>query len=182
MMKLWNTIANHYGVLSARRARDAYGEARAYGYLTHFDDSLEDSFNGEERALEPRALAWWTDETSGCPSSLWETVMALIAAGFTPDKCWILGDKLKKLVGTKLKQIGDDYHYPVPMSCSGIIVPGEKGFMLSLSCLIIAMADPYGVLQPDEIQLRSSQNDLLMPDGLQSNMILGDVLVGVFLL
>jgi hypothetical protein len=107
--------------------------------------------------------------------------MALIAAGFTPDKCWILRDKLKQMIKIKLKQIGEDYHYPVTMSCSAIIVPGETGSQLSAQCsfTIMTMTDPYGVLQPDEIQLKSSEKDLPMPDGLLGDVVLGDVLVSV---
>lgn len=37
--------------------------------------------------------------------------------------------------------------------------------------------DPFGVLEPDEVQIKSSHYNLKMPDGTNSNIVLGDVLV-----
>jgi hypothetical protein len=37
--------------------------------------------------------------------------------------------------------------------------------------------DPFGVLEPDEVQIKSSYYNLKMPDGTNSNIVLGDVLV-----
>lgn len=42
--------------------------------------------------------------------------------------------------------------------------------------------DPFGVLEPDEVQIKSSHYNLKMPDGTNSNIVLGDVLVSVSLM
>ncbi|KAF9468299.1 RNA dependent RNA polymerase-domain-containing protein [Collybia nuda] len=160
MTRLWNAIATHGGVLSTRKARDVSGEARAKGYIDRkFDTVEDDELDNEDNPLATRPIAWWTDETSGCPSSLWECAMDLISGGMTPHNCQFLRDRLRQIIESTIKARCDDYHYPVPMSCSGIIVP-----------------DPCNVLEADEIQIRSAQSDLPMPDGLTTNVVLGDVL------
>ena len=40
-----------------------------------------------------------------------------------------------------------------------------------------APTDPYGVLSPDEIQIKSSHRNLIGIDGLETDIILGDVFV-----
>lgn len=179
MLKLWHAVAVHGGVLSTRKARDVAGEARAKGYVDRkFDTPDEDEPDVEDNPLETRSIAWWTDETSGCPSSLWECAMALISGGMTPQNCQFLREKLRMIIETTIKARCDDYHYPVPMSCSGLIVPGEPithRFPAFLDNQFFL--DPCDVLEADEIQIRSSLSDLPMPDGLTANVILGDVLV-----
>lgn len=126
MLKLWHAVAKHGGVLSARKTRDVGGEARAKGYVERtFEAPDRNELDGEETPLGTRSLAWWADETSGCPSSLYDCAMALISGGMTPQNCQILRDKLKTIMDSIIKTRCEDYHYPVPMSCSGLIVPGQ---------------------------------------------------------
>jgi len=41
--------------------------------------------------------------------------------------------------------------------------------------------DPYGILAPDEVQILSRDSKFRCPDGTESNVVLGDVLVSVSL-
>jgi RNA-dependent RNA polymerase len=140
MIKLWHTIAAHGGVLANRKSRDVAGEARAKGcFERQYDNADEDEPDFDENPLALRSIAWWTDETSGWYPSFGECAMALISGGMTPQNCQIVRDKLKALIESTIKNRCDDYHYPVPMSCSGIIVPGAivmRQLLALLMCII----------------------------------------------
>jgi len=47
-------------------------------------------------------------------------------------------------------------------------------FELNKGCRIL---DPFGVLGPEEVQIKSSKRNLRTDDGLLTDIILGDVLV-----
>lgn len=114
------------GVLSSRKSRAASGEARARGIVDRkFGDGAE-FVMGDTGLYEPRPLPWCGDETSGCPFSLHETAIAALAAGFQPDTCWFLADKIKSILKVTIDSRTEGYRYPVPMSCSAIIVPGNN--------------------------------------------------------
>ncbi|TFK55073.1 hypothetical protein OE88DRAFT_1732348 [Heliocybe sulcata] len=159
---VWLALAQ--GVLAARRARWAGGEARARGYAEKDEDEEEED---EElidvvEAIRGRSSAWWADEISGCPSALEETCMVLIDSGYRPGDCHVLREKLKQVAKTVINTYVTKYNFTVPMSCGAWIVP-----------------DPHGVLEPGEIQIRCSERSLLPPDGSDelTDFITGDVLV-----
>jgi hypothetical protein len=109
-------------------ARAASGEAKARGYRLREAEELEP--DDEEGLAEPdlthqRSTAWWADPISGCPSTLEETVMVLLDAGFTPHDSIILREKLHAIVKKTIDNYILRYRIDVPMSCSALIVPGQ---------------------------------------------------------
>jgi RNA-dependent RNA polymerase len=131
MLQLWHNVSRHGGVMMARRAREASGEARAKGYGERGLDAEdveaddEDDLQQLDTALRQRSSAWWADQVSGCPSTLEETVMVLLDSGFTPQNCAVLRDKLKQVVTTSIRNYVLKYRIEVPMSCTAFLVPGK---------------------------------------------------------
>ncbi|EPQ58296.1 hypothetical protein GLOTRDRAFT_36051 [Gloeophyllum trabeum ATCC 11539] len=164
---VWCAVASAGNVFNARAAREAAGEARVNGYRDKDDDDADDDDDEElidiEVAVNGRSSAWWADHISGCPSSLEETCMVLIDAGFTPDTCWVLQAKLREVIKSKIKTYVSKYNFEVFMSCTAFIVP-----------------DPVGVLEAGEIQILCSDRVMKPSDGSDelTNVIIGDVVVG----
>ncbi|EIW86830.1 hypothetical protein CONPUDRAFT_115565 [Coniophora puteana RWD-64-598 SS2] len=160
MEQLWFNISQVGRVFAARLSREAGGEARVMGYSAGDleDDNEEDLDPVDPDA--PRSAAWWADEISGCPSSLEETAMALLDSGFTPQECPVLRDKLTAVVKSTVDRHVARYKLDVPMSCIAWMVP-----------------DPFGILAPDEVHIRSSQDNLLQKDGSKAQTVLGSVLL-----
>lgn len=129
MATLWYKVARIGGVMSARMARELAGESRARGFGAR--DDVEDDEDDEDAitvdtAISERSTAWWSDQISGCPSSLEETVMVLLDSGFTPTDCPVLADKLKQVLNTAINRYITRYKIDVPMSCGAFVVPGKK--------------------------------------------------------
>lgn len=128
MQQLWVNVSRCGGVMNARRAREAGGEARAKGYGEREAEDVEiedeDDLEQQDNALRQRSKAWWTDEISGCPSSLEETVMVLLDSGFTPQNCAVLRSKLQTVVKKTINSYVLKYRIDVPMSCTAFLVPG----------------------------------------------------------
>ncbi|KAF9229158.1 hypothetical protein BS17DRAFT_742893 [Gyrodon lividus] len=159
MFKLWHSVARAGGVVSARIAREAAGEARMRGFLGR-DVEQDDEDDLDGCIDSPQSAAWWADETSGCPSSLEETILTLLDAGFTPQECPLLAEKLKAVIKSQVDNYVQRYRLCVPMSCIAWIVP-----------------DPFGTLAPDEVQILSQDVSFLLPDGTKSHIVLGEVLL-----
>ncbi|TFK39284.1 RNA dependent RNA polymerase-domain-containing protein [Crucibulum laeve] len=167
MYNLWRNVERAGGVCAGRRARQIAGEARFRGFeareTEEDDDMEEDDEDGLLRldsATSEGSTAWWADETSGCPSSLEETVMVLLDSGFTPKECPILREKLRKVVETRIKSRTEQLRLDIEQSASAFVVP-----------------DPYGVLNEDEIQIKSSHRCFKTEEGLETDIIVGDVLM-----
>jgi RNA-dependent RNA polymerase len=128
MYKLWRNVAKHGCVMSARMARQASGEARVRGLGDRDADGneLEDGEDLKEfaNALIERSAAWWSDEISGCPSSLEETVLVLLDAGFVPQTCAVLKERLKVVMNTAISSYLKRCKLEVQMSCIALLVPG----------------------------------------------------------
>lgn len=125
MHELWSNVSRAGGVISARMAREAPGEARLRGHRDADDAELDDVEDLEQ--VEPekaRSTAWWADYISGCPSSLEETVMALLDSGFTPQNCAVLREKLKKIVTSMIDNYSTKLRIDVLMSYIAFVVPG----------------------------------------------------------
>lgn len=130
--ELWRTIALKGGVMGTRMSRDAGTESRARGFGERDDEDGDvDEYDEDgllvqaaERALQVRSSAWWWDEVSGSPSTLEETVLVLLDAGFVPETCQMLREKLEKVVESKIKTYQRTAKVEVPMSCTAMIVPG----------------------------------------------------------
>ncbi|KAI0827045.1 RNA dependent RNA polymerase-domain-containing protein [Trametes gibbosa] len=167
MQRLWNAVAREGSVITARMAREAAGIARAAGLVSRdYEDELEDEDEDEDglddldKALREQSSAWWEDPISGCPSGLEETCLTLLDSGFTPQTCPVLRAKLMEVAKKVVKTFRTRYRTAVPMSCSAFIVP-----------------DPYGVLGPNEIQVKCFSPEFIDHHGRHTNIVLGDVLV-----
>ena len=135
MRNLWCNMRRIGGVMSARRAREEPGLARAKGYSEHGpeeDDLDEDDLNLFDTTEEEKSSAWWRDEISGCPSSLEETIMCLIDSGFTPQNCPILRSKLERVIKGHVKHYIKSYRINIPMSASAFIIPGKISGLVAL--------------------------------------------------
>ncbi|KAG5220575.1 RNA dependent RNA polymerase-domain-containing protein [Salix suchowensis] len=119
----------------------------------------EDGLHQFDYAIQQRSTAWWADPISGCPSSLEETVMYLLEAGFTPQKLPVLKEKLEKVIKPAIKRHIQSYRIDVPMSLTAFIIP-----------------DPFGILQPGEVYFKASHQNLASPSGIDTDLVLGDVL------
>ncbi|KAJ7632100.1 RNA dependent RNA polymerase-domain-containing protein, partial [Mycena rosella] len=164
MVLLWSAVEKSEGVYFARRVREAEGEARFRGLGERFADTQEEDDDEEpdsfDKAIHERSSAWWPDYISGCPSSLAETVMALLDAGFTPQSLPVLRDKLKQIVRTKIKYRSEHFKYEVAQSASAFVVP-----------------DFYEVLEENEIHFKSSRREFQTGGGLETDIVIGEVLM-----
>ncbi|KAI0746913.1 RNA dependent RNA polymerase-domain-containing protein [Daedaleopsis nitida] len=164
MKLLWDALAKEGGIMSARLSREDCGRARASGYVV--EDQEDDEWDDEDgltqldKSLREQSSAWWEDLVSGCPSSLEETCMTLLDSGFRPESCNVLRAKLREVARKAVRTFDTRYRFAVPMSCSAFIVP-----------------DPYGVLLPGEIHVKSSQRNLPDQQGRLTDIVKGDVLV-----
>ncbi|KAJ7076077.1 RNA dependent RNA polymerase-domain-containing protein [Mycena belliarum] len=164
MLNLWAAVEKSEGVYMARRVREAEGEARFRGFGDQYgntpqDDDDEDELDSFDLAVHERSTPWWPDYISGCPSSLAETVMALIDPGFTPQSLPVLRDKLKQIVRKKIKSKATHFKYDVRQSASAFVVP-----------------DPWGVLEEDQIHFKSSRREFHI-DEVDTDTVLGNVLM-----
>lgn len=129
MLKLWKNVERGGNVLGARRARQSVGEARARGYSSrdlHEEADDEDDEDGlTDTVLNEQSSAWWTDQISGCPSTLEETVMILLDSGFTPQTSPVLRAKLRQVVKTKIETRTGRLRLDLPYSASGLAVIGN---------------------------------------------------------
>lgn len=175
-MNLWANLAREGGVFSARLARMQAGAARAKGYVHEDRTDGDDDFD----ASKAQSSAWWDDLVSGCPSSLEEISMQLLDAGFLPDTCPPLRERVKTIAVKALKPTQNSYRMPVPMSCTAFIIPGvyslsdTKNRSTDTNDMGI---DPTGTLAAGEVHIKSSRRNLLGPDGQATELIEGEVLV-----
>ncbi|KAJ7430590.1 RNA dependent RNA polymerase-domain-containing protein [Mycena galericulata] len=150
--------------LPARRIRQTGSEIRFRGTGDRFADTTQDDDEEEpetfDKAVHERSTAWWPDYISGQPSSLAETVMGLIDAGFTPQALPVLRDKLKQVVKTKIKYRSQHFRYDVAHSASAFVVP-----------------DFWAVLREDEIHFKSSRREFKVIGDLETDIIVGEVLM-----
>ncbi|KAL0572257.1 hypothetical protein V5O48_009703 [Marasmius crinis-equi] len=159
MLRLWHAVEQSENVVIARRARHDVTNLRFRGYSEQERELLDD--DDQDGDVGGRhSTAWWPDPYSGCPSSIAETIMDMLVAGFNPRGCTVLRDKLYRLVKSKITQKCTKHNWGIPESATAFAVP-----------------DPYGVLGPNEIHFKSSQREFIMESGLTTDIITGDVLV-----
>ncbi|KAG7449112.1 uncharacterized protein BT62DRAFT_1073637 [Guyanagaster necrorhizus] len=161
MFDLWYALCKWGGVMMARTARRETSMARVRGYGDRQTEEFDiDDEDGIQQLGRERSTAWWSDEVSGCPSALEETVMYLLDSGFTPKNCSVLKDKLHQVIKSAVNNYVRSYRIDVPMSVTAFIVPDEDS-----------------ELEEGEVFFKSSKRNLIGPDGLETDMILGDVLL-----
>lgn len=142
MPRLWMEISKINGsVFYARAAREAAGKSRLLS-LKYYDRDEEESKEEEQENGQdlPKSKANWANEISGCPAGLEETAMVLLDAGFEPQSCGLLANKLKEIFKKALCNYIDRYKIVVPKSGEGWMVP-----------------DPYGVLEQGQIFIKTSR-------------------------
>ncbi|KAJ7054338.1 RNA dependent RNA polymerase-domain-containing protein [Mycena amicta] len=159
MQDLYRAVEKSENVYSARRFREVGGEARIHGFEQYgeTEDMEDDSF---EDIIHAKSAAWWPDYISGSPSSLAETVMALLDSGFTPQSLPVLRDKLKQIVRSKIIYRTQTFNFDIQQSAGAFVVP-----------------DYLGVLGPEEIHFKSSKREFFQADGFPTDIVLGDVLM-----
>ncbi|KAG8985471.1 hypothetical protein FRB90_004685 [Tulasnella sp. 427] len=115
--------------------------ARARGLSARSWDEVDEVQDEMEQEVEPQSsTAWWPDDTSGCPSSLAETCLVALQAGFRPESLPYLCRKIRNLLDDSLTRYVDKFKITVPQALTGTIVP-----------------DPLGILEPDEISISLSE-------------------------
>ena len=182
MINLWCTVRRLGGVMAARRAREAKGQARVMGYSERDaeetemedEDALAD-FNFDEDVQ--RSSAWWGDEVSGCPSSLEECIMYMLDSNITPQDCPILRKKIQLFVESRVEQYIKNYKIEVPMSASAFLVPGEHTLIFDVLWSVNDLLDTDGILEDGEVFFKSSRRQFRNPDGTDTDVYVGDVLV-----
>jgi RNA-dependent RNA polymerase len=116
MPLLWDTINIMGSVTRTRLQKIAHGLARAIGLANRFEMDREDDGDDPE---EEDSL-----DSNDNEKSLYETVLALIQAGFDPKSFPILKEKMKYVVENSVKRHLRGYHIGVPQSAGAFIVPG----------------------------------------------------------
>ncbi|KAJ7721959.1 RNA dependent RNA polymerase-domain-containing protein [Mycena maculata] len=164
MFQLWSAVEKSEGVYFARRVREAGGEARVRGFGDRFTDTAQEDDEEEpetfDKAIHERSTAWWPDYISGSPSSLAETAMCLLDAGFTPQALPVLREKLKQVVKTKIKYRAQHFKYEVAESASAFVVP-----------------DFWDALEEDQIHFKSSRREFRVKGGIETDIVVGDILM-----
>lgn len=108
--------------MQARQAREQSGEARARGFIsyqrkTNQDLADDEADNNDGEAVSSRSTAWWPDPISGLPSSLEETAVEFIDAGFSLEN-GILRDKLLKVLSSFLSNLNKPPRFQILLSMS----------------------------------------------------------------
>lgn len=155
MFKLGAWIFRQGRVLAMRRNRLPY-------------DTLDSEVNKiRNKAIQSNndnePLEWFPDLVSGRPSTLYETAVTLIEAGFTPQNCPYLADQIGKVMQGQFDRCTGDKKLEVPMSAMTHIAPVPEAFK--------------DLLGEGEIHFLSSTENLLQPTGELASMIEGEALI-----
>ncbi|KAI9508083.1 RNA dependent RNA polymerase-domain-containing protein [Russula earlei] len=160
MLQLWATVFKEGKIMATRIARESSWTARARGFQLYDQEDNNEDTEADDDNDSSHSKAWWGDATSGCPSSLEETVLTFLDTGFSPASNSMLAAKLHIVAKKVVTSCLSNYRITIPMSCSAFIVP-----------------DVLGVLNEGEIHVKSSKRHFLRPDGQKSDRVIGDVLV-----
>jgi hypothetical protein len=128
MQRLFHNVSVQGGLVNARRGREAKAEMRVRGMGDPNEEEKEEADYLEallkQLCVREQSSAWWKDEISGCPSSLEETVVDLLSAGFTPKDSPVCAKKLSEVFKTGLNRFTEKYKMVIPGSAMAFIVPG----------------------------------------------------------
>ncbi|KAG2369519.1 RNA dependent RNA polymerase-domain-containing protein [Suillus spraguei] len=164
MLVVWRAVERAGRVVTCRLRRRIAGQARAFGLgqlrpNEELSDEIDDDDIASDQPLaasDPRSR----NPHSGQPTSLHESVLELLQAGFHPLKLDLLFRKLQNVVTLVLDDYIKNCHIPVKESLEAYIIP-----------------DPYGVLEEGQIHFRSSQHITDPESGTHMDVITGPVLV-----
>ncbi|KAF8305208.1 hypothetical protein DL93DRAFT_2102154 [Clavulina sp. PMI_390] len=140
-IRLYDFVSGAESVPQARLRRQTLGLSRVLGLGEQEDQSdWTHAIDDNDDDLGDQSTAWAPDLVSGQPSSLAETVLLLLEAGFYPWDTRILWKKLQQCVTTKVNSLTTKYKFHVPMSAEAFAIP-----------------DPFGKLEEGQIFFRSSE-------------------------
>ncbi len=162
--RLWASVEDVEGIYSARRMRVTENRKRP---LRRKKDDEDDHDAG----------AWFPDPHSGCPTSLGETAMELLDSGFLPDNCNFLKQKLWRVAKSKMRAVSSQFNFELEQSCSGLVVIGASCQPYLTFVSDCDHEDPHGVLEENEIQVKSSRHEFKADDGFETDTVLGEVVV-----
>lgn len=114
MLRLYRAVCESQGVTATRLQRDAAGAARSLGLASY---TTESSSVEEEPA---------SDDLSGCPSSIAETVMLMLLNGFNPETSALLMQDIKQILKSTIDMFINRYRLNVPLSLTAFAIPGEQ--------------------------------------------------------
>ncbi|KAG2045047.1 RNA dependent RNA polymerase-domain-containing protein [Suillus americanus] len=168
MLVVWRAVERAGRVVICRLRRRIAGQARAFGLgqlrpneelgdeIDDDDDDDDVTLDRPPAASDPRSR----NPHSGQPTSLHESILELLQAGFHPLKLDPLFCKLQNVVTLVLDDYVKNCHIPVKESLEAYIIP-----------------DPYGVLEEGQIHFRSLQLITDPESGTRMDIITGPVLV-----
>ena len=145
MLNLRCSVSHRARIIAVRKAREAAAKVDVTSEQYNESEMQDDEDSLEEMAeAQEQSSRWWWDEVldvfgcllesltplclgqnSGCPSSLEETVMVFLDAGFTPQDCAVLREKLNRVVTNSINNYVLRYSIDVPMSCTALLIPGQ---------------------------------------------------------
>ncbi|KAF9254988.1 hypothetical protein L218DRAFT_1009050 [Marasmius fiardii PR-910] len=154
MMRLWHVVDEVDNVSFKRQVRDYTTELRFRG--------LENDSRPKEGELdeEEQGYSWCPDPSSGCPTSISETIVEMLSSGFNPQGCAFLRTKIFDLLKSLIRRKCSKHNWEIEQSAISFAVP-----------------DPYGVLGPNEIFFKSSRREFVGANGLITDTVEGDVLI-----
>jgi hypothetical protein len=116
MPLLWHAVNSLGSATRTRLQVIACGLERAIGLSSRFEMDRRDEEDDLEREDEDSSLN--SDE-----KSLYQTVLELIQAGFKPQSCPLLFEKMRYVVQQAMDRYLDKYHLEVCQSAEAFIVP-----------------------------------------------------------
>ncbi|KAF9652836.1 hypothetical protein BDM02DRAFT_3108435 [Thelephora ganbajun] len=144
-------------VAGIRTARKAGTMARIQGLRGR---EIEDIPLSQASDLESGEGGQESDMLSGPPSVLSEKIYDMIIAGFHPLRSEVLYGYLGQFILNVIRAYVYECKIPIPQSCEAFIVP-----------------DPFGLLEPNEIYFRASQNIVEGLGGVNSDTVTGPILI-----
>ncbi|KAG0704371.1 RNA dependent RNA polymerase-domain-containing protein [Suillus ampliporus] len=169
MLAVWRAVERAGRVVICRLRRRIAGQARALGLgqlrpNEALDDEIDDCDDDRDDVAVNQPLAASGPRSrnphSGQPTTLHESVLELLQAGFHPLKLDLLFRKLESVVTLVLDDYVGKFHIPVKESLEAYVIP-----------------DPYGVLEEGQVHFRSSELITDPESGTQMDIVTGSVLV-----
>lgn len=123
LMGLMEAITRVGDVMQLRRARRMGGAAHPRGILSIYWNECDDEQDGLD--FGDRNAPQWPDYLSGRPSSLAETCLVNLQAGFRPESLPYLKEKLRTFIDNLLTCHVDRFLITVEYAISAVCVPGK---------------------------------------------------------